>query len=60
MIVQAALTEPGPIGGDGFAFPAGTCNLIKPDDLLCHDGSVVQAPHDSTHAPRLLRLAPRY
>jgi hypothetical protein len=25
--VDAALTERGPIGGDGFADPAGTCSL---------------------------------
>src|SRR5512139_4351377 len=30
MMFRPRWPSAGPIGGDGFAFPAGTCSLIKP------------------------------
>src|ERR1017187_9071020 len=46
----------GPIGGEGFAFPAGTCSLIKPTTffamILC---SCLRVHARLAVSPRLLR-----
>src|ERR1019366_3729205 len=46
MMLSPRWPSAGPIGGEGFALPAGTCNLMKPTIFFAMNGSFfrVQAP----------------
>ncbi len=40
MMLRPRWPRAGPIGGDGFAFPAGTCSLMKPTIFFAMTGSL--------------------
>src|SRR5512146_3045338 len=47
MMLRPRWPRAGPIGGDGLAFPAGTCNLINPTTFFA-----MTCPHPPRRRPR--------
>src|SRR4030095_12090439 len=56
MMFRPRWPSAGPIGGDGFALPAGTCSLIKPTIFFAMLLSYVGASGHRSALPGLLRL----
>src|SRR6187401_1387614 len=57
MMLRPRWPSAGPIGGEGFALPAGTCSLIKPTIFFAMLRSYVGASERRKgRSPRLLRL----
>src|SRR5690606_22432300 len=58
MMFRPRWPRAGPIGGEGFALPAGTCSLIKPTIFLAIDGSYIglSGSAGSPSCDMLLRL----
>src|SRR6185503_10288246 len=57
MMLRPRWPSAGPIGGDGLAAPAGTCNLRNPVTFFAIAHSVSGADIDGWQPPHLPRLA---
>src|SRR5438105_11946100 len=56
MMLRPRWPSAGPIGGDGLASPAGTCNLRNPVTFFAMTYSISGADLDGWHPPHLPRL----
>src|SRR5262249_32308037 len=58
MMLRPRWPSAGPIGGDGLAAPAGTCNLRNPVTFFAISHSVSGADLDGWRPPHLPRFCP--